>query len=103
MAGEYRQESVLAELPAELAQPIRDGEIRIALTHTAVHGAVKREDLNERYAAAYEASSQPKYARGLRDGSMIVIVITAQLRPEHGGDPEAAAKVWAPGELFLKS
>ena len=103
MAGEYRQESVLAELPAELAAPIRNGERRIALTHTAVSGAVKRPDLNEKYAEAYEASSEKKYARGLRDGSMVVIEITANLRPEHGGSPAATEREYAPGELFLKS
>ena len=103
MAGEYRKENVLNELPEEIAKPIRDGAIRIALTHTPVEGAVKRPDLNEQFAQAYENSSEPKYARGLRNGSMVVIVITGTLSPEHGGDPNATEKTWAPGELFFTS
>lgn len=103
MAGEYRQEHVLDELPEELAKPVRDGAVRIALTHTPVEGAVKRPDLNEAYAEAYAGTSEPKYARGLRDGSMVVIVITGTLSPEHGGVPGATEKTWAPGELFMTS
>jgi len=103
MAGEYRQERVLDEMPEELAQPLRVGAIRIALTHTPVIDAVKRPDLNEAYAEAYENTGEPKYARGLRDGSMVVIAITGMLRPEHGGEPGATEKTWMPGELFFTS
>jgi len=102
MAGEYRQEAVLAEMPAELAEPIRAGAIRIALTHTPVGRAVRRQELNEAYARAYAATSEPQYARGLRNGSMVVIAITGMLRPEHGGSA-SVEKTWAPGELFLTS
>ena len=103
MAGEYRLEEVLSEIPEELAAPIRKGDIRIALTHTPVTGARKAPELNEEYAAAYENSSQPKYARGLRDGSMVIIEIRSRLRPEHGGTDTGDEKVWAPGELFMRS
>lgn len=106
MAGEYRKENVLAEMPEELAKPIRDGAVRIALTHTPVVDAVKRPDLNEAYAEAYAHTSEPKYTMGLRDGSMVVIIVTGKLRPEHGGARGARGateKNWAPGELFFTS
>ena len=55
MAGEYRTEEVLKQLPAELAGMIRTGGLRIALAGQPMVGVVRRPDLKNRLAAAYGA------------------------------------------------
>lgn len=93
MAGEYRTEEVLKQLPADLAGMIRTGGLRIALTGQPMVGVVRRPDLREKLAEAYGAiAGAGKYATGLRDGSMVPVVENA------GGD-----RHWAPGELFMRS
>ncbi len=91
MAGEYRTEAVLQQLPAHLADKIRNG-LRIGLTNQPMSGVLLCRDLTEPLAEAFDAIGQTKYADGLRNGSMV------PLMPMHG--PE---KVWAPGELYMKS
>lgn len=94
MAGEYRTEEVLSQLPDDIAQAIRTGGLRIALTAQPMAGVVRRPDLRERLATAYGAiAGMEKYARGLADGSMVPVVAL-----DAGGD-----RIWAPGELFFKS
>ena len=94
MAGEYRAEEVLKQLPADIAQAIRTGGLRIALAAQPMAGVVRRPDLRERLATAYGAiAGVEKYALGLMDGSMVPVV--AQ---NVGRD-----RIWAPGELFFKS
>lgn len=93
MAGEYRTEEVLKQLPAELAGMIRTGGLRIALTGQPMVGVVRRPDLKDRLAAAYGAiPGMDKYAKGLSDGSMVPVV-----------EMNAGDRVWGPGELFFKS
>ena len=94
MAGEYRAEEVLKQLPEDIAQAIRTGGLRIALAAQPMAGVVRKPDLRERLAAAYrQIAGMAKYADGLMDGSMLPVV--AQ---NVGGD-----RIWAPGELFFKS
>ena len=94
MAGEYRTEEVLKQLPEDIAQANRTGGLRIALAAQPMAGVVRRPDLRERLAAAYaRIAGMGKYAQGLLDGSMVPIV--AQ---NVGGD-----RICAPGELFFKS
>ena len=93
MAGEYRTEEVLKQLPADVAAMIRTDRLRIALAARPMSGVVRRPDLRERLAAAYaRIAGMDKYAKGLLDGRMVPVVETG------GGD-----RVWAPGELFFKS
>ena len=93
MAGEYRADEVLKQLPEDIAQAIRTGGLRIALAAQPMAGVVRRPDLRERLAAAYaRIAGMGKYAKGLLDSSMVPVVETG------GGD-----RVWAPGELFFKS
>ena len=93
MAGEYRTEEVLKQLPTDLAGMIRTGGLSIALAGQPMAGVVRRPDLRERLAEAYGAiPGAGKYAAGLRDGSMVPVVET------QGGD-----RHWAPGELFMRS
>ena len=93
MAGEYRTEEVLSQLPSDIAQAIRTGGLRIALAARPMTGVVRRPDLRERLAAAYaRIAGLDKYAQGLLGGSMVPVV-------ETGGSD----RVWAPGELFFKS
>lgn len=93
MAGEYRAEDVLKQLPADLAGMIRNGGLRIALAGQPMSGVVRRPDLRERLAVAYGAiAGAGNYAAGLRDGSMVPVVENA-----------AGDRHWAPGELFMKS
>ena len=93
MAGEYRKEDVLEKLPDNMAGAIRDGSLRIAIASQPMAGVVPRPDLSERLSAAYGAiAGMEKYARGLRDGSMVPV-----------GAPREGGKSWAPGELFFKS
>lgn len=53
MAGEYRAEEVLKQLPEDIAQTIRTGGLRIALTARPMTGVVRRPDLREQLAAAF--------------------------------------------------
>ena len=93
MAGEYRTEAVLKQLPADIAGLIRTGGLRIALTSQSMRGVDRRPDLSERLAAAYGAMAETaKYATGLRNGSMVPVVEAL------GGN-----RNWAPGELFMRS
>ena len=93
MAGEYRTEEVLKQLPAELARMIRTGGLRIARAGQPMVGVVRRPDLKDRLAAAYGAiPGMDKYAKGLSDGSMVPVV-----------EMNAGDRVWGPGELFFKS
>lgn len=93
MAGEYRTEDVLNQLPAELAGMIRTGGLRIALAGQPMAGVVRRPDLKDRLIEAYAGiPGMDKYAQGLSNASMVPVVETA------GGD-----RVWAPGELFMRS
>lgn len=93
MAGEYRTGEVLSQLPDDIAQAIRTGGLRIALTAQPMAGVARRPDLRERMATAYGAiAGMEKYARGLADGSMVPV-----------GVPREGGKTWAPGELFFKS
>ena len=94
MAGEYRTPEVLAKLPAEWADRIRSGELRLALPTQPVIGATIRKDLNEALAAEYEAIGVHDYARKLRAGDCFVILV-----PQSGGGD----RVWRPGELFMTS
>lgn len=57
-----------------------------------MRGVALRGDLAADMADACEKAGCRKYADGLRDGSMVPLV------PRSGMD-----KIWAPGELFLKS
>lgn len=92
MAGEYRLPEVLAKLPAAIADPIRNGNLRIALANQPMAGVVARPELSADMAIAYEAAGERKYANGLRSGSMVPITV-----------PSRTQKYWAPGELFLRS
>lgn len=91
MAGEYREEAVLAKLPEKLASAIRGG-LRIGLTNQPMVGVRLRRDMSDEMATAYEAAGEQKYASGLRSGAMVPLV------PSAGPD-----RYWAPGELFLAS
>ncbi len=91
MAGEYKSVEVLAQLPEELAERIRNGELRIALTHTPITGATRRPDLIESLSKALEHLS-PKHSIGLLNGDMIPIEI-----------PTRTEKVWRSGELFFNN
>lgn len=90
MAGEYRQEAVLAKLPGDLASRIRSG-LRIGLTSQPMIGVEVRRELIEPLAIAFAAIGQDKYADGLRSGTMLPL------------EPVGSNKVWAPGELFFNS
>ena len=93
MAGEYRTEVVLKQLPADVAAMIRTGRLRIALAARPMTGVVQRPDLRERLAAAYaRIAGMERYADGLRNGSMVPVA------EQGGGD-----RIWAPGELFMRS
>ena len=93
MAGEYRTEEVLKQLPTDVAAMIRTGRLRIAMAAQPMVGVVRRPDLKGRLIEAYAGiSGMERYVEGLRDGSMVPVVVTG------GGD-----RVWAPGELFFKS
>ena len=93
MAGEYRTEEVLKQLPADVAAMIRTDRLRIALAGQPMAGVVRRPDLKDRLIEAYAGiPGMDKYAQGLSNGGMVPVVETA------GGD-----RVWAPGELFFKS
>ena len=90
MAGEYRTEEVLRQLPDDIAGAIRDGSLRIAIAAQPMTGVVPRPDLSERLAAAYGAiAGMEKYV----DGSLVPVGV-----PRDGG-----GKTWAPGELFFRS
>jgi len=93
MAGEYRSLEVLAQLPEELAERIRNGELRIALTSKPIQGAVMRPDLIKSLAKALEPCSEKHYL-GLLNGSMVPVEIpsTPPVKPS-----------WASGELFFNS
>ena len=94
MAGEYRAEEVLKQLPEDIAQAIRTGGLRIAVAAQPMVGVVRRPDLSERLAAVYSPiAGMAKYADGLKDGSMVPVVAL-----DAGGD-----RIWAPGELYFKS
>lgn len=94
MAGEYREEKNLKQIRADLAEPIRRGQIRIARTDVPIIGAVKRSDLNDSYAAEYKRIGLGDISERLTSGKAIVIEI-----------PTCAPTqtYWAPGELFLRS
>ena len=93
MAGEYRTEEVLKQLPEDIAGLIRTGGLRIAMAAQPMVGVVRRLDLKDRLAAAYSSiPGMDKYAHGLFDGSMVPVV-----------EMKAGNRVWAPGELFFKS
>lgn len=93
MAGEYRTEEVLKQLPADVAAMIRLGRLRIAMAAQPMAGVVRRPDLKDRLIEAYAGiPGMERYIEGLRDGSMVPVV-------ETGGSD----RVWAPGELFFKS
>jgi len=91
MAGEYRNPEVLERFEdVILADMIRQGELRIALTSTPTSN-IKRFDLHKRFIAEFDRIGMPKYADGLRNGSMVVIA------------PVDSNRYYQPGELFLKS
>ena len=93
MAGEYRTEEVLKQLPADVAAMIRTGGLRIALAARPMSGVVQRPDLKGRLIEAYaDIPGMGKYAKGLSDGSMVPV-----------GETGGSDWVWAPGELFFKS
>ena len=93
MAGEYRTEDVLNQLPADLAGMIRTGGLRIALTAQPMTGVVRRPDLTDLLSKAYAGiPGMARYAEGLKKGGMVPVVEIA------GGD-----RHWAPGELFMRS
>ena len=93
MAGEYRTEEVMKQLPADLAGMIRTGGLRIALAGQPMAGVVRRPDLKDRLVHAYAGiPGAEKYAKGLTEGSMVPVV-----------EVQAGNRHWAPGELFMKS
>lgn len=93
MAGEYRTEDVLNQLPADLAGMIRTGGLRIALAGQPMTGVVRRPDLTDLLIEAYAGiPGMARYAEGLKNGGMVPVVEIA------GGD-----RHWAPGELFMCS
>ena len=93
MAGEYRTDDVLKQLPDDIAGMIRTGGLRIALVAQPMAGVVRRPDLSDGLAKAYAGvPGMERYAEGLRDGSMVPVV-----------EMKAGNRVWAPGELFFKS
>lgn len=97
MAGEYRLPEVLARMNPALAEPIRKGDLRIALTSVPIVGHVCRSDLTEALAAEYERIGETKYSNGLRNGSMIPIAINHTLLRMDG------QRQYGSGELFFKS
>ncbi len=93
MAGEYRTEDVIKQLPADSAGMIRTGGLRIALTGQPKVGVVRRPDLKDRLVQAYAGiPGMEKYAQGLTNGGMVPVV-----------EVQAGERYWAPGELFMKS
>ncbi len=93
MAGEYRTEDVLTQLPNDLAGMIRTGGLRIALAGQPMTGVVRRPDLRDRLIKAYAGiPSMARYADGLKNGSMVPVVEVGKFN-----------RHWAPGELFMRS
>ena len=93
MAGEYRSAEVLKKMPASLADPIRSGRLRIALTSEPAVGVRKDAAIAGKLADALaKAGAPPRYAKGLRNGSMVPVWV-----------PEGPDRYWRPGELFLTS
>ena len=91
MAGEYRQESVLAQIDADWVADIKSGRLRIALTNQPIIGLSRCRELIEPMAAEYARIGMDKYAEGLRSGAMIPVWDARN------------GRVWAPGELFMTS
>ena len=93
MAGEYRTEEALRQLPADIAHAIRDGGLRIALAVRPMVRVVRRDDLRAKLAEAYDrVPGMEKYAAGLRNGGMVPVI---EAQPNN--------RVWTSGELFFKS
>lgn len=93
MAGEYRTEAILNQLPAAIAHAIRNDGLRIALTAHPMVRVVRRGDLRAMLVEAYaNIPGMEKYVEGLRTGGMVPVV-------EMQGDN----RVWVAGELYFKS
>lgn len=93
MAGEYRTEAALTQLPDDVATQLRTGHLRLALTDQPMTGVTRRPDLVEPLAKLYDkVKGMERYAANLRAGKVVPV------NPVSGPN-----KVWAPGELFLTS
>ena len=93
--GAYRETEVLNRLKDRgVARLVEEGA-RLALTDQPMTGVTRRDDLSERFANAYAALDDEvgrHYADQLRSGRCVPVF------PQQGPD-----RVWAPGELFMRS
>jgi len=93
--GAYRESEVLARLRDRAVADLVAKGARLALTSQPMSNVTRRPDLSERFADAYAALDDEvgrHYAGQLRSGQCVPIF------PHEGPD-----RVWAPGELFMRS
>lgn len=98
MAGEYRA----------LLKGTEFEHIRLARADQPMIGVTRRTDLNDKLIALFESMKgaiAQEYAQRLRVGTAVPITEDYPHDSDHGTGRFAnrPEKVWAPGELFLKS
>jgi hypothetical protein len=93
--GAYREAAVLARLRDRAVADLVAKGARLALTSQPMTGVTRRPDLSAKFADAYAALDDEvghHYAGQLRSGQCVPVF------PHEGPD-----RVWAPGELFMRS
>jgi hypothetical protein len=93
--GAYRESEVLARLQDRGVADLVAKGARLALTAQPMTGVTRRPDLSQRFADAYADLNDDvgtHYASQLRSGQCVPVF------PHEGPD-----RVWAPGELFMRS
>ena len=93
--GAYRETDVLARLKDRTVARLVEEGVRLALTDQPMTGVTRRPDLAIQFADAYETLDDEvgkHYAEQLRSGRCVPVF------PDKGPD-----RIWAPGELYLRS